>query len=49
MVLGCDAHRPGDVAEPEQVASALAYAARFQLTVEPDMTLRKLFLDEIRL
>ncbi len=49
VVLGCDAHRPGDVAEPEQVASALAYAARFQLTVEPDMTLRKLFLDEIRL
>ena len=43
VVLGCDAHDPQDVAEPEQLARALAYAARFQLTVEPEIALKKPF------
>ena len=42
-VLGCDAHRPEDVAEPEQVARALAYAARFGVTPEEQIELKKPF------
>ena len=43
VILGCDAHAPGDVAEPEQLRQALDYAARFDLTVDPFVTLRKPF------
>lgn len=42
-VLGCDAHDPKDVADPEQLKAVLAYAARFGVTPEEDITLRKLF------
>ena len=40
-VLGCDAHDPKDVAEPEQVNNALAFAARFGVTPEETMALRR--------
>lgn len=42
-ILGCDAHRPGDTAHPEQVNAALAYAARFGLVPETDVVLKKPF------
>lgn len=42
-VLGCDAHDPDDVAHPEQVAQALAYAARFHIAPEEDIPLRRPF------
>ena len=41
VILGCDAHRPIDVADPEQLQEAMAYAARFGLTPETEITLRK--------
>ena len=43
VVLGSDAHDPGDVAEPEQLRTALAYAARFDLAIEPRIALKKPF------
>lgn len=43
VVLGCDAHAPRDVADPEQLAMAQAYTARFGLTPEPEIALRKPF------
>lgn len=43
VVLGCDAHDPNDVAEPEQVRQAMDYAARFGITPEAEITLRKPF------
>ncbi len=33
-VLGCDAHRPKDLADPENIREGLAWARRFGLTVE---------------
>ena len=42
-VLGCDAHSPRDVAEPQQLARAMDFAARFDLTPEPRIELRKPF------
>ena len=43
VVLGSDAHSPGDVAEPVQTARAMDFAARFGLAPEPEITLRKPF------
>ena len=43
VVLGSDAHDPNDVAEPEQVRLAMAYAARFDLTPEREIPLRRPF------
>ena len=42
-VLGCDAHAPGDVADPGQLKLAEDYAARFGLTIEPRIELKKPF------
>ncbi len=42
-ILGSDAHTPGDVGDPEQTQKALAFAARFGVTPEPKLTLRKPF------
>ena len=42
-VLGCDAHDPNDVAHPEQLKTALAYAARFGVVPEAQIALRKPF------
>ena len=42
-VLGCDAHDPRDVAEPEQIRRAMDYAARFGLAVDPEIALKKPF------
>lgn len=42
-VLGCDAHDPRDVAEPEQVEAALSFAARFGVTPEETIALHKPF------
>ncbi len=41
VILGCDAHRPADVADPEQLQAAEAYAARFGIVPETDTALRK--------
>lgn len=41
VVLGSDAHAPEDVADPEQTEKALAFAARFGLSPESELTLRK--------
>ncbi len=43
VVLGCDAHRPQDVADPEQLREILDFAARFELVPEPQIPLRKPF------
>ncbi len=43
VVLGCDAHDPRDLAEPEQIQRGLDYAARFDLAVEPQILLKKPF------
>ena len=43
VVLGSDAHDPNDVAQPEQVRLAMAYAARFGLTPEGEIPLKKPF------
>lgn len=40
VVLGCDAHRVEDVADPEQLAAGMAFAARHGLTVCETVTLR---------
>ena len=40
-VLGCDAHDPRDVAEPEQLKRAMDYAARFGITPEEIIALKK--------
>lgn len=42
-VLGCDAHDPNDVGEPEQLREAMEFAARFGVTPDPFVTLRKPF------
>jgi histidinol-phosphatase (PHP family) len=42
-VLGCDAHAPRDVAEPGQVRRALDFAARFGVTPEEQIALKKPF------
>lgn len=42
-VLGCDAHDPRDVADPEQLKAALAFAARFGVTPEKEIHLNKPF------
>ncbi len=42
-VLGCDAHAPQDVADPEQLRAVEAFAARFGLRPEQTLTLRKPF------
>ena len=42
-VLGCDAHDPKDVADPEQLDLAMAYAARFGVVPEVRIDLRKPF------
>ena len=41
VILGCDAHAPKDVADPDQVQLALDYAARFGIVPEQDMALRR--------
>ena len=43
VILGCDAHAPEDVADPGQLKLALDYAARFDLAVDPFVTLKKPF------
>lgn len=43
VILGSDAHTPGDVAEPGQLRRAADYAARFGLAPEPKMALKKPF------
>ena len=48
VVLGSDAHDPNDVAEPEQVRRAMAYAARFGLTPEREIPLKRPFQAEKR-
>ena len=40
-VIGCDAHRPGNVADPRQLMAGETYARKFGLTVVPEVTLRK--------
>ena len=42
-VLGCDAHDPRDVADPEQLQAALDYAARFGIEPEERIALRRPF------
>ena len=42
-VIGCDAHDPKDVADPEQLRLAADYAARFGVTPEEDIALRRPF------
>ena len=42
-VLGCDAHAPEDVADPEQLKAALDYADRFRLSPEAEIPLKKPF------
>ena len=41
VVLGCDAHAPKDVADPDQLRRAQSYAARFGIVPEQDMALRR--------
>ena len=41
VVLGCDAHAPEDVADPDQLQAAMAYADRFGLTLEEQIELIK--------
>ena len=41
VVLGCDAHDPNDVAEPDQLQRALNYAARFGIAPETTIPLRR--------
>ena len=41
VVLGCDAHAPKDVADPDQVQLALDYAARFGIAPEATIPLRQ--------
>ena len=41
VILGCDAHRPADVADPVQLKTAMAYASRFGIVPETDTALRK--------
>lgn len=43
VVLGCDAHSPRDVAEPVHTALAADFAARFGLTPEGEIALKKPF------
>ena len=43
VILGCDAHTPDDVAHPDQLKKAMAYAARFGLVPETETVLRKPF------
>ncbi len=43
VVLGCDAHAPEDVADPDQLQAAMAYADRFELTLEEQIELIKPF------
>lgn len=42
-VLGCDAHRPEDVADPGQLKAAMAFADRFGVVPEAQISLRKPF------
>ncbi len=42
-VLGCDAHAPEDVADPDQLKAAMAFAARFDLVPEAQIPLKKPF------
>ena len=41
VILGCDAHAPKDVADPDQVQLALDYAARFGIAPEATIPLRQ--------
>ncbi len=43
VVLGSDAHDPEDVAAPDQVARAMAFAGRFGIAPEQEIALRKPF------
>ncbi len=43
VVLGCDAHDPEDVAAPEQLKLAMAYAARFGIEPEERIDLARPF------
>lgn len=40
-ILGCDAHTPQDVADPDQLRAAVAFADRFGVIPEERITLRK--------
>lgn len=42
-VLGCDAHAPEDVADPEQLRLAMAFAQRFGLVPEEQIPLKRPF------
>ena len=42
-VLGCDAHSPADVADPENLREAEAFAKRFGVRLTEDIPLRKPF------
>ena len=43
VVLGCDAHRPQDVAAPDQLQRAMDFAARFDLVPEQRIALKRPF------
>ncbi len=43
IYLGCDAHQPDSVANPEHLAEAYAYAARFGIVPEDRIELKKPF------
>lgn len=43
VVLGCDAHSPEDLAEPDNLREAEAFAKRFDICIEPDVRLRNPF------
>ncbi len=43
VVLGCDAHAPEDVADPENLREAEAFAKRFGVQITQDIPLRKPF------
>lgn len=42
-IIGCDAHRPDAVADPQVVRAAYAYLARFGITPQPRLELRSPF------
>ena len=42
-VLGCDAHDPRDVADPEQLAAAMAFADRCGVSLDAQLPLRRPF------
>ena len=41
VILGCDAHTPEHVADPNNLRDAEAFAARFQITPLEDISLKK--------